>query len=386
MRLEQQVAELVHRLRGSNPATFGGMFIDHAPVYQIVLLFTDAETRTLAREEIAPNLRQYVQIRRAARPERAVHEITDRLVATLNSGGVRSLVRFDHRNQKFVVVVEGSANRTRASALVPADLAPDVLVTVGNLPRDSQAGYVSGDYTYGGWAMYAGPNDPRCTSGFVVRMSDASYGVTTAGHCSVVNPSIYVNGHYVTLNPPRVHQNSARYDFKVHPTERLTIYGYIWYVNNITIRGTSIVNSVAGYPNSGYLPIEDGLYVINHGMGVTMCKSGQRTGLSCGQIVSDYASYVTEDGVQRTGMIAVGNSNQRVIAWAGDSGGPVFLPPVNGAIRAAGLVSGSNAPSASTPCDTAVYGGACELYYMPIDRINDAQPMQVKTLSGTWNP
>jgi hypothetical protein len=217
-------------------------------------------------------------------------------------------------------------------------------------------------------------------------MSDATYGGTTAGHCSVINPSIYVNGHYVTLNPPRVHQNSARYDFKVHPTERLTIYGYIWYVNNITIRGTNIVNSVAGYPNSGYLPIEDGMYLINHGMGVTMCKSGQRTGLSCGQIVSDYASYVTEDGVQRTGMIAVGNSNQRVIAWAGDSGGSVFLPPVNGAIRAAGLVSGSNAPSASTPCDTAVYGGSCEFYYMPIDRINDAQPMQVKTLSGTWNP
>lgn len=217
-------------------------------------------------------------------------------------------------------------------------------------------------------------------------MSDATYGITTAGHCSVINPSIYVTNHYVTFNPPKVHQNSAKYDFKVHPTDRLTVHGYVYYVNNITIRGTNIVNSVAGYPDSGYLPIEDLLYSINHATGVTMCKSGQRTGLSCGQIVSNYASYVTEDGVQRSGMIALGNSGQRVIGWAGDSGGSVFTPPVNGAIRAAGLVSGTNGPSASTPCDTAVYGGACELYYMPIDRINDAQPMQVKTLSGSISP
>lgn len=386
LKLEQEVGELAQTLRDRDPETFGGIFIDHEPVFRIVLLFTDAETRTLAREQISPTLRQHVQIRRAARSERAVRQLTDSLLDTLQRAGVRSLVRFDHRNQKFIVVVANSSDRAKATDAIPSDVAPDVIVRVGNLPRDAQTGYVSGDYTYGGWAMYAAANDPRCTSGFVVRQSDGTWGVTTAGHCSLVNPSIYVTNHYVTLNPATVHQNSTYYDFKVHPTGRLTVYGYIFYVNNITIRGTNIVNYVSGYPNSGYIPIEDGLYTINHGMGVTMCKSGQRTGLSCGQIVSDYASYTTVDGVQRKGLIALGNSQQRVIGWAGDSGGPVFTPPVNGVIRPAGLVSGANAPSGTSPCDTAVYGGACELYYMRIDRINDAQPMQVKTQSGTWNP
>ena len=114
----------------------------------------------------------------------------------------------------------------------------------------------------------------------MVRFSDSTYGVTTAGHCSTINPSILVNGHYVTLNPVRIHQNAERYDFKVHPVGGLTTYGYVFYVNNQTIRGTNIIISVAGYPSSGYLPIQDGLYTINHGIGVTMCKSGQRTGLS----------------------------------------------------------------------------------------------------------
>lgn len=31
-------------------------------------------------------------------------------------------------------------------------------------------------------------------------------------------------------------------------------------------------------------------------------------------------------------------------------------------------------------------GYGCLLHYMPIDRINDYQPMQIKTMTGTLNP
>ena len=285
------------------------------------------------------------------------------------------------------MTVGSAADRAIASKAVPAELAPDLIVSVGDLPRDLQSGYAAGDYTYGGWPLYTAPNDPRCTSGFVVKMSDASYGVTTAGHCSTVNPSIWVNNHYVTLNPAVVWTNTGYYDFKVHPSGQLTTYGYVWYVNNQPIRGyESIVNSVAGYPNSGYFGIEDGLYKVAHVVGSTMCKSGQRTGLSCGQIVSTNATYTTEDGVSRSGMIALGNSSQRVLGYSGDSGGPVFTPPTaGGTVPPAGSVSSANGPASGGPCDTTVYTG-CQLYYMPIDRINDAQPMQVVTMNGTVNP
>lgn len=197
---------------------------------------------------------------------------------------------------------------------------------------------------------------------------------------------IYVNGHYVSLGNPALSYGSGNYDYKVHPTGNLSVSGYVAFTNNQPIRGyTNITNSVSGYGASGYFGVKDGSHVVTHSPGLTRCKMGQRTGLSCGEIVNGYTSYTTAGGVTRTGMVAVGKSTQRVIAYEGDSGGPVFTKPASdGTIIPAGLVSGANAAS-SGPCDTNVYT-TCTMYYMPIDRINDQQPMQIKTMTGSYSP
>jgi hypothetical protein len=383
---QNELSALATRYAEENPDQFGGIFVDHQPTYKVVILFKDAETRNAIREGVTPQLRRFVQLQKAKRSQKETREITDTLAGTLSASGVRSIVSFNHRNEKFVVTVADQAAAKLVSTLVSADLAPDVLTKVGSLPQDVQSGYVSGDYTYGGWTLYGSTNAPNCTFGYVVRLSDARSGLTTASHCSAVNPKLYVNGHYVTLATAAVTNNSGRYDFKVHPTGSLSVSGYVAYTNNQPIRGyESIVNSAYGYPNNGYFGVQDGLYRVANNLGDVMCKSGQRTGLSCGEVVDNYATYTTVDGVTRSGMVALGYSYERVIGYQGDSGGPVFTSPASdGTIKPAGLVSSANGPS-SGPCDTNLRDD-CLLYYMPIDRINDSQPMQIKTMTGTLNP
>lgn len=384
---QESVSALALKLAEENPDAFGGVFIDHQPAYRIVILFKDAEDRDALRSSIAPEMRQFVQIQKAKFSEREWRGRVDALSKTLSAGGVRAVVGFDPRSEKFTVTVADDQARARAGGLVPAELKPDTLVKTGFLPSDAQTGYVSGDYTYGGWTIYDETGNPRSTSGYVVRMSDSRYGITVTGHSTVANPRLWVNGHYVALAGAAINNNSAQYDFKVHPTGSLAVSGYVAYTNNQPIRGyTSIVNSVPGYPNSGYFGIKDGLYRATNNVGDVRCKQGQRTGFTCGEVVDSYATYTTEDGITRTGMVALGYSDQRVLAYSGDSGGPVFTPPAaDGTVMPAGLVSSSNGPASGGPCDNNVYSG-CLMYYMPIDRLNDLQPMQIKTMTGTLNP
>jgi hypothetical protein len=382
--LQDEVAELTARLRSSLGAKFGRVVTRHGPEHQVVVETLDVEQAQSLVGTVSPGLRAALKVVATTRSEQDVRARVDELVQTLKAGGVPASVGYDPAASKFKVTVASDTALRLAQTLIPAPLLPDVALRVGMTVRDAQAGYTSGDYTYGGWALYAS-GAPSCTSGFVVRLSDARYGITTAGHCSAAN-SIWVNGHYVTLTGAGIAYDGGLYDYRVFLTGALTTSGHIAYTNNQPIRGhTHLINSVPGYPNSGYLSIRDPLYQARAGWGDVVCKQGQRTGLSCGEVVDTYYSYVGENGVTRNGMVAVGYSNQRVIGFAGDSGGPVFLETPEGTVKPVGLVSSANGPDRSTPCDTTRYTG-CELYYMPVDRINDQQPMQLRTVSSHMSP
>jgi hypothetical protein len=103
-----------------------------------------------------------------------------------------------------------------------------------------------------------------------------------------------------------------------------------------------------------------------------------------------------EDGVYRAvyGVVEFTTPDYMVSSYGGDSGGPVFTPPVWNAsvgrsdISGAGLlVGGETKPNynRSRPCITG-QDGACPSYYMPIDRINDKIGVVVVTASGTASP
>ena len=386
LRLQDEISELAHALARDDAEAFGGLFIDHEPVYKVTVLFSEQSGRTELRQSISPELRRFVQVRNSRRPLAETHRIIDELSGRLGTTGIRASVAFDHRNQKFMVTVGNASDRDRVAPLVDPGLAPDVITRIGQLPEDLQTGYVAGDYVYGGWISYNASGNAICTMGFVIRNHEGKNGILTAAHCGEPNPRIWVNGHYVTLPTPYHSRTTGNYDFQAHLTGSLTVYGYVAYTNNQPIPGfTSIVNSTPGYANSGYFGIEDGLYNVAHSVGLVRCKNGYRSGLSCGQITNSYTSYTSSTGAVRTGLVEVGQSSQRVIAFAGDSGGPVFTPPnASGYIRPAGSISGGTT-TGTAPCDTSARSD-CVMYYMPIDRINDQYPMQIRTMTGTLNP
>lgn len=385
--VQDELSEKTQEIAAQFGDRFGGIYIEQQAPFRVVVLVKGEDGATIPQSLRLPSrLQRYISTQGSQRSQAETTAIVERLATIFRGAGNRTIVSFDPKAQKFVVTAPDSRIVQAITRLIPPDLLKDVTTRTGLLPKDSQAGYVSGDYTYGGWTLYGPTEAPNCTSGYVVRMSDSRFGVTTAAHCSSVNPKLYVNGHYVTLASAAITQNSARYDFKVHPTGNLDVSGYVAYTNNQQIRGTSITNSVAGYSSGGYFGVQDGLYRVAHNIGSVMCKQGQRSGLSCGQIIETNASYTTNDGVARAGMVSLGRSSQRVIGFSGDSGGPVFTPPAaDGTVKPAGLVSSATQVNETTPCDTAARSD-CLLYYMPIERLKDQQPMQIKTMTGTLNP
>ncbi len=135
----------------------------------------------------------------------------------------------------------------------------------------------------------------------------------------------------------------------------------------------------------------------NHPIGSVRCKNGLTTGITCGEITySSTDSYVVRNGITYYyyDYVEVAYADQMVIAYGGDSEGPVFTRPLWNAtqqqweIRAAGLLVGGNdkpAGSYDRPC-VSTEDPYCYFLYLPIDRINDRVPMQIIASTGGVSP
>jgi hypothetical protein len=183
------------------------------------------------------------------------------------------------------------------------------------------------------------------------------------------------------------------YDFRAHVITGLDNGPWVYYKNNKQVTGYQYINTVAYLSDWGHFLVTGSLANSTssnwgHPEGMTICKMGQTTGITCGIITEDSASGVDSNG-SFYGLVRVGRSNQKVIAFSGDSGGPTFTAPdTTNRVRAAGIIKSAEAHSTSSgpqPCVTnTAYD--CGYYYMPIDRINDVLPMQIKTETGTVSP
>lgn len=383
--LQSEVAVLRSRLEKELASSFAGIRVQHSPEHRVIVQTTDVAGTTAQLGQVSAELRAVLQVASVSRNAADIRKQVDDLVGLLRPGRFAHSVRHDPTTGKFLVTVENQEALALAGTLIPATLRSDVNLTVGTVPKDAQAGYVSGDYTYGGWPLYNASGNFQCTSGYVVRLSDSRYGVTTAGHCAQ-SDRIWVNNKYVTLPSTTIQYNGGLYDYRVFLTGNLTISGTVAYKNNKAVRNfPNLVNSVYGYADSGYFRIKDGLYPVGAGYDDVVCKSGETTWLTCGQVSSTYHSYTSSAGISRTGMHLVDFFFERAPGYGGDSGGPVFREEPDGTIIPAGTLSGVHPGVNGGPCDTNVVTD-CYITYMPIDRINDQQPMQIKTNGGTVNP
>lgn len=366
LELEDEVIALATKLRADGDPMFGGVWIEHEPVYRIVVAFADQDDRKALRESLSPKLRRYVQIKSVKRSEKQTSEAVDNIIAALNASKIEYVSGYNVKNDKFFVEVESNDVANQVRALIPPNLKGDVDVQVRKLPKGAAApvGVQPGDDIQAGHWYYSSATSgaEECTFGFNVKYG-ATPGILTAGHC---NGGVqagtgqywhYRNGHWIRLPSPTIARwaYGTKYDYQFHETTGYTQGAWVYYKNS---------QNKAGYPAEGFFKVVGTIGYMSQTVGMVLCKSGRITGLSCGEITHGWYTY---NGAK--GWILIEKSTEPRIADAGDSGSAIFRPPSStGNVIAAG---------SATAADHGCIGPACRLVNMPIDYIDDEIPITV---------
>ena len=227
-----------------------------------------------------------------------------------------------------VIFVAGEENRRLLEShpvAGPLVARPEVTVeTVDGLAR--LASHIQGGLLVGGQGA--------CTSGFSVKHNrSGKLGVLTAGHCAD-SPVIDGSGA-----PLQQELSERRWDVQWHTVPGRHITNEVEYVEN----GVRKHQSITDTKHTTKLTKAD-----------VLCKSGMRTGYTCGNIAWTNICFGGIPNCEHTYVIVRGLDGVGM-ADVGDSGGPVFM-----GTHAIGTVSGVTGES-----------GRGDLIYMPIDYISD---------------
>ncbi len=351
--LQGEIIALTDRIQRDNDPAFASVYIQHQPVYRVVVSFADNKDRNAFLQDITPNLRRYVQLRVAKRSKTQAKASSATLRSALQGAGVRFIPAYQNETEKFVIEVETAAAADKLRPLVPASLAADVDFVVAPLPDPQAAptGVQPGDWVAPGYGVYRDTTYAvPCTLAFTITYGASNTrGILTAGHCT--EPKTYKFGtHWITFPSPPAYQNeTGAYDYAIYDTTGLNSDYQLYY------------REVYDYPEfaaSGWLHAKNLIRGYNQVNGMNVCKSGTVSGITCGTINNDAYEY-------RPGywFIKVGHSKPHVLSSPGDSGAPWFLytdPRSSVDITAAGIHTAGDGT-----------GTAARAVYMPIDRALD---------------
>jgi hypothetical protein len=350
--VQTEVIALTNKIQQEKDAAFSSVVIQHEPVFKVIVIFADTKDRKAWLGEISPRLRRYVQLRVAKRSREGKRSEMARLSAALRPAGVPFHLGYDNLAERFIIHVEDSAAADKLKTLVPAALASDVQTDIAPLPKPEAGptGVQAGDWSEAGYEDYTdiSPLGRMCTLAFPITFGASNTkGILTAGHCTEPK-NLYINSHWVTFPaPPYFERNADAYDYAIYETGSLNSDYQVFYRDK---------NGIPEFADTGWLHTKNYITGFNQVNGMTVCKSGGTTGITCGKIVDDSYEY-------RPGwwFIEVSQTQQADISEEGDSGGPWFLYPGSSIdITAAGI---HNAGSGTGYSSIAVY--------MPIDRVFD---------------
>jgi hypothetical protein len=305
LQLQDDIGSLNAALAANEADTFAGLWIQHQPTYRVVVHFTrDGEAVIQPYIEHGP-LAGMVEVRiahatlnelEAARAQAAqiAHGLSIRA-----SSGINVL---KNRAELYVLdPTEFDVALREADLQLPANVK---VIKVSELPKEVTD-------IFGGLAL------TTCTSGFSVKDSGGTKGITTAGHCS--NDQWY-NG----VKLPFVSGTTGGvYDIQWHTAPGFT-------VRNLVFDGTY---------NRYIFSVK---FRANQSVGEWVCKYGMTTGYACGTIAT-----TSQDGVN----VRVDN----MTVQGGDSGGPWFWNNT-----AYGTTISSCTLGDGTPC--AIYGPVDHIY------------------------
>jgi hypothetical protein len=352
--LQDQIIAMSDKLNTQNDPAYADIYIQHEPVYKIIVSFSDKKDRKAFLDQLDPKIRRYVQLKNVAKSRGDVNRDLESIAAALKDSGIGYTGGYDLPTSKFEITVESDADRQRVVGLLPANLKNDIQISIGPLPKTQAAPYgvKTGDTVTGGTKIYTEANNTSgwCTLGYSVTYgSPAKRGILTSAHCPT--PMYFaVNGAWVTLHTPIVEQQTGKYDYQIWETTGLASNNKIFYRN---------INSIPEFPASGSLSMTTITTFLNQKAGMVVCKSGATTGITCGKIIDGNALY---NGA--TGWIKVSHTQQIDLSDPGDSGGPWFLyPGTSTTISGVGVHTAGSKGSGTGPAGYS--------YYMPIDYIDD---------------
>ncbi len=376
LELQEKIIDLSDKLNKLNDSSYADMYIQHEPVYKIVILFTDNKDHSEFIRSLDPELQKWIQVKYAKRSRDTYNKELDLINRQLNSLNLLYSLSYDLPTQKYLITIENpkdtrATTRTLSSvSLALKGFKDDVKINFGEIPKaETVTNAQKGDKLYGGNRLYKRFRDgneikeSRCTLGYGVTYKIngvTKKGVLTSGHCH--NTMYYdINGHTIKLSNPIIEyrkRNSSLELGKEPGDGKSDKYDYqIWDVTGIDIDNQiqfEDMNGIPEFPQRGILNLTSIVTFMNQKRGMIACKSGMKTGITCGTILNGNA---TRDGVK--GWIEVGKTYQDNISKGGDSGAPWFLYP------------GKSSKIIGLGIHTAGRDNPDLAYYMPIDYIND---------------
>jgi hypothetical protein len=359
--IQNLVTDLADNSSLTGEAGYSDIWIEHEPVFKVVIGFTDRDERAAFVQGLDPKLRRHVQVRNVKYTRAQTEATVNQLVALLGGAKLDFDTSYKPQNGKFVVTVADNSAAQKARDLIPPALRGDVEVRVGRTMQTEQStaptGVLANDYAEGGMTIHHSFPDrtegqPWCTVGYSITYGSGKRGIVTAGHCEPPL-HLYINDHYIRLGDPLVSRAttwSGIYDYALYDIGTALADPWIRFKD---------YNAIPEFPDSGWFSVSNWVSRANQKVGYTACKSGYATGITCGLIASTYAG-----STGKAGYVEVDRSNQERLSAPGDSGGPWFYHPGSAtSILALGVHSSGIKGGCS--------GLACRSWYMPIDLIDD---------------
>lgn len=169
--VQSELMELTGRLEREGDPGFRDTWIEHSPVFKVIIAFSDAKDRKALLESLPPRLRRYTQLRIVPRGRSQIKADQEAIERAFQATGVAFGGGFDTITGKYDIVVEDARSISTIRQALPATLRDDVAIRVGQLPKPEAAptGVVAGDWIAGGYPLYPIKSDAQCTFGFPVR-------------------------------------------------------------------------------------------------------------------------------------------------------------------------------------------------------------------------
>jgi hypothetical protein len=361
VQIQGEIAALLENPAFSRDENFAGVVVENEPVYQVFLLYDDNDAKSELLKLVPPTLRKYVKIRKTRFSKSGRRSGEQTIQRALKAANVSAVVDYDQRGDVFVIQAPG-ADAGTIRGLLPAEYQDTFRLDTSPFPQPEQ-------YTTGtaGRAAYAGyVLNPSCTLAFAVTYTYGGVagrqGILSAGHCfEPADPDKSLDwadgARTVFVNPVwRLSQNSI--DVAFLETTNMTTGYWINYDNPPTSTG-GYANQVGGFATpQGWLRAKNFIRSTASWVGMSVCKQGRMTALTCGEVTSTSYPY-TYFGDGR--FVRVSNSRQQELSAPGDSGGPWFTSTV--------VSTSTDVSVLGIHITGAGVGTTAYALYMPIERV-----------------